>query len=234
MATDLIFDFFGTLVEYTLGAFHTAPYQDTHNYLLHHGYAISYQAFTSAFTAASQTLEAQAQQTCREYHMYDLGRLFFRSAFSVDVPENVLTAFTTIFLAEWSRGIVYPEAIDPFLERLAARYRLSVLSNTHYPSLIHDNLSAMGVARYFSQVVTSVELGIRKPHPAIFRHTLEQLRIPARDALYIGDTYVDDYQGAAAAGIRCILIDPRGQHLDTPDRIDTLFALEPYLETTVP
>jgi FMN phosphatase YigB (HAD superfamily) len=168
MATDLIFDFFGTLVQYTPGEFHTAPYQRTHDYLLRYGYNISYAAFTSAFTAASQDLEAQAKQTCQEYHMYDVGRLFFRSAFAVDVPDSILTAFTTIFLAEWSRGIVYPAAIDPFLERLAARYRLSVLSNTHYSSLIQDNLSAMGIAHHFAQVVTSVEFGIRKPHPAIF------------------------------------------------------------------
>ena len=44
MATDLIFDFFGTLVQYKPGAFHTAPYERTHAYLLQQGFEITYEA----------------------------------------------------------------------------------------------------------------------------------------------------------------------------------------------
>lgn len=229
MATDLIFDFFGTLVQYTSGPFHTAPYSRTHDCLLHHGFAMPYDAFTAAFERVSHELEERAQQTGQEYHMEELGRRFFRAAFATDAPDAVVSAFVTVFLAEWSRGIVYLDALDSFLERLAATYRLSVLSNTNYPSLIHDNLAAMGVAHHFAHVVTSVEVGMRKPHPVIFAHTLERLQIPTTEAVYIGDSYGADYLGATAAGIRCILIDPQRQHLDVSDRVDTLFALEPHL-----
>jgi FMN phosphatase YigB (HAD superfamily) len=41
----------------------------------------------------------------------------------------------------------------------------------------------------------------------------------------VGDSYEDDIGGARALGIRAILLDRDGIHLDEPERIDTLFAL---------
>lgn len=230
MATDLIFDFFGTLVHYTSGPFHTAPYIRTHNYLLQQGFHLPYERFTTAFETASQELEERAIQTGQEYHMNELGHRFFHIAFAQEVPEGTtVVPFVSVFLEEWSRGIVYLDALCPFLDRLAANYRLSVLSNTHYAPLIHTHLSKMGVAHHFAQVFTSVEIGVRKPYPAIFQHALEQLCIPANEAVYIGDSFEADYQGATAAGIQCILIDTARRHLNVASRVESLFALEQHL-----
>jgi putative hydrolase of the HAD superfamily len=84
----------------------------------------------------------------------------------------------------------------------------------------------MGVAPLFSQVVVSADLGIRKPNPEIFRHTLRLLDARSETALYVGDTYDHDYLGAQAAHLRCCLIDAPGQHVDgSMLRIDHLFQL---------
>src|SRR5579871_333601 len=146
MTTDLIFDFFGTLVQYTPGPFHTAPYLQTHDFLIRQGFALSYEGFTTAFEIASHELEERARLTGPEYHMDELGRLFFHTAFAAEAPDEVVRSFVTVFLSEWGRGIVYLDRLNPFLERLATRYRLSVLSNTNYPPLIYDHLAAMGVS----------------------------------------------------------------------------------------
>jgi putative hydrolase of the HAD superfamily len=230
VTTDILFDFFGTLVHYTPGAFHTAPYQRTHAYLLNQSLCLSYDAFVRAFTAVSRDLETHAQRTCHEYHMDEVGRRFFRAMFGADVADSVLRPFIALFIEEWSRGIVYFDGIGAFLEQLAANYRLSIVSNTHYPALIHQNLARMNTVHYFAQIVTSVEVGIRKPHPAIFQHALAELRIAPGDAIYIGDTYVDDYKGATAAQVRCILLDPQQRYRNVPDRIASLFDLAGYLE----
>ena len=227
--TDLIFDFFGTLVQYTAGAFHTAPYARTHAYLLQQGFAIPYEAFEATFTAVSDAMEARRKQTYREYHMDELGRGFFKMAFDIEVPDETVKALVSVFMQEWERGIVYLEGLDNLLERLASQYRLSILSNTHLPGLIPAHLAAMGIAQHFAQVMTSVEVGICKPHPVIFHHALEQLGIAPHEAIYIGDTYVDDFQGATSAGIPCALIGPVGQYPDVPNRITSVFALEQQL-----
>lgn len=229
MTTDLIFDFFGTLVHYTPGPLNTNPYVKTHDYLLRQGFPISYENFAAVYRAVAQELEEGARRTGQEYHMKDVCLRFFQSAFAVDVSEEVITSFVSVYLEEWNRGVVYLDSIRPFLGRLAANYRLSILSNTNYAPLIHSHLAAMGVVECFSKVFTSVEIGVRKPYPAIFQQALKQLDIPPQNAIYIGDSYEADYQGATASEIRCILIDPAGQYRNLPHRVESLFVLEQLL-----
>ncbi len=230
MITDILFDFFGTLVHYTPEIFHTAPYQQTHQFLQQQGFPIGYDTFVATFTTVSDALEAQAKRTGNEYHMDDVGRGFFQAAFATEVADQIVHPFIAHFIAEWSRGIVYLEALAPALAQLATHYRLSIVSNTHYPALIHDHLATMGIGSYFAQIVTSVEVGIRKPHTAIFQQALADLQIAPHQAIYVGDTYIDDYQGATAANIRCVLIDPQQRYPLVPDRIVTILDLVPYLE----
>ena len=229
MATDLIFDFFGTLVKYESGLFHSAPYSRTYDYLLDRGFLLSYEAFTNGFETATHTLETHAQLTGEEYHMNDLAKLFFHANLATEATEACVNSFVKAFIEEWGRGIVHFAGIAELMERLASKHRLSILSNTNYPPLIHDNLKAMGIASHFSEVFTSVEIGVRKPYSAIFESSIERLSISADEAIYIGDTYRADYQGATSVGMRCILIDPKREHLDVADRIDSLFELEQKL-----
>ncbi len=84
--------------------------------------------------------------------MHDVGRSFFQAAFATNIADSILTPFIAQFIAEWSRGIVYLDAIEPFIAQLAARYRLSIVSNTHYPALIHDHLAAMQIGPYFTML----------------------------------------------------------------------------------
>ncbi len=89
----------------------------------------------------------------------------------------------------------------------------------------------MGIAPLFVQVVTSVEHGRRKPDPCIFRDALAGLGVSRQRALFIGDSLEDDYRGAAAAGLRCVLIDSDGRHGGSVElRIASLFELEWLLE----
>jgi putative hydrolase of the HAD superfamily len=230
MPSDLIFDFFGTLVHYTAGSFHTAPYERTHTFLIDHGFLIDYATFVELYTGVATDLETQAKQTAREYHMDDVARAFFQVAFDKHVPMPVVQGFVAAFIAEWSRGIRYNDSIQALLSELATHYRLSILSNTHYPALIHDNLAQMDVAPYFTHILTSIEHGWRKPHPSIFHQMLADLDIAGSDALYIGDTYTDDYEGATAAGIRALLIDPHDQYPAVVDKISSLFDVRRLLK----
>lgn len=110
---------------------------------------------------------------------------------------------------------------------LEQRYKLIIISNTHYPSLIHRNLDAMGITDYFNLVVTSVEHGIRKPDARIFQDTLKQLSVSADKVVYVGDNMQDDYEGATKAGLRCILIDQNNKWKETiKDRVNSIFDIE--------
>jgi putative hydrolase of the HAD superfamily len=73
--------------------------------------------------------------------------------------------------------------------------------------------------------VGSVSHGRVKPHRSIFEAALAALGATPSEAAMVGDSYADDIEGARALGMRGILVDRDGLHVDEPDRIDTLLAL---------
>lgn len=63
-------------------------------------------------------------------------------------------------------------------------------------------------------IVDSAIIGILKPDPAIFTPALEALDVEPERALYIGDTVYADVDGALAAGMQVVQLDPYDDHAD--------------------
>jgi HAD superfamily hydrolase (TIGR01662 family) len=80
--------------------------------------------------------------------------------------------------------------------------------------------------------VGSLAHGRVKPHRSIFEAALTALGAAPTEAAMVGDSYADDIEGARALGMRAILVDREGLHVDEPDRIDTLLALPAALGLT--
>ena len=102
---------------------------------------------------------------------------------------------------------VYPE-VPAVLEALCARgVVLAVVSN--FDSRLAPLLEALGLAPFFDAVVCSGEVGVAKPDRAIFAHALSALGVEPSEALHVGDSRRNDYDGARAAGIDALLVDRR-------------------------
>jgi putative hydrolase of the HAD superfamily len=134
--------------------------------------------------------------------------------------------FERLYLAEWSAGVVVPDGLKPLLIELRQGHRLAVVSNTHSPAMVPELLIRAGIADLFDAVVLSVDVGWRKPHPAVYATALEALGITAGEAIFVGDSYAADFAGPDAAGITAFLIDP-GKTAEVPAerRIDSVFDL---------
>ena len=93
-----------------------------------------------------------------------------------------------------------PEAPLALAALHAAGLRLAVISNIVSRSLVPRNLEAYGLGHYFNPIITSVGMGIRKPHPGIFIETARQMHLPPAACAYVGDTISRDVAGAQRAG----------------------------------
>lgn len=103
---------------------------------------------------------------------------------------------------------VYPDVV-PALDRLAARgLTLAVISN--WDERLPRLLGALELAPRFAAVVVSAEVGVEKPHGAIFRAALDALELPAAAVVHIGDSRRDDVEGARAAGMFALHLDRAG------------------------
>lgn len=65
---------------------------------------------------------------------------------------------------------------------------------------VGDQLGRAGVGRFLSTVVSSAEVGVEKPDPAVFRAALERLGVSPERTLHSGDGE-SDRDGARAAGL---------------------------------
>ena len=93
----------------------------------------------------------------------------------------------------------------PALRALRARgVRLVVASNWDWS--LHEVLSRVGLNGLVDGVVTSAEVGARKPAVEVFERALSIAGVPAARAIHVGDSYEEDVLGARAAGVEPVLI----------------------------
>lgn len=113
----------------------------------------------------------------------------------------------------------YPEVAEALDALRDEGYRLIVLSNWDYT--LERTLEALGLRSRFDAVFASLEMGVEKPEPVLFRLVEGAMGEPAEAFLHVGDNPVDDYQGARNAGWRAALVD-RSIAEPTPPRIPDL------------
>jgi len=79
-----------------------------------------------------------------------------------------------------------------------------------------EKLETFGLWPHVDVLVTSEECGVAKPDPAIFEHALERLGVGVDEAVMVGDSWINDIEGAAGIGMRAIWLNRHGA--PCPDR----------------
>jgi putative hydrolase of the HAD superfamily len=224
--THVLFDFFGTLVDYTAGRGEYG-YERSFGLVERAGTRLERAQALALWDDVYARFEDEAAATHREFSMEEVCGAFLRRALPAPPSDELLRDFVRTYIDEWNAGVRDKPGVPELLERLARRFTLAVVTNTHEPSLVPNHLSRMGVAERFHCVVTSVECGTRKPGARIFGHAIERLAASAERCVFVGDSLDADYRGADSAGMRAFLIDPLARHPVPHDaRLESVLALE--------
>lgn len=102
-----------------------------------------------------------------------------------------------------------PEGVPEALERMRrAGLRLVVVSNAN--GRLRFLLDRLGMSRMVDEMLDSNEEGVEKPDRRLFDLALERSGASRGSTLHAGDLYHVDVEGARAAGLRAVLIDPHG------------------------
>lgn len=102
---------------------------------------------------------------------------------------------------------VYPEVPGALAALRRAGLQLGVISN--WDPRLPDLLEDLGLAGYFDVVVYSSAAGVEKPDRRIFLQALTRLRVSPGAALHVGDSRLEDAEGAMAAGLGALWLDRR-------------------------
>ena len=92
------------------------------------------------------------------------------------------------------------EHTRPVVKTLSERYKLVLVSNFY--GNIQTILKDFGLFEFFSDIIESSVVGVRKPDPAIYRLGVEAMGLPAGNVLVVGDSFSKDMVPAKKVGCK--------------------------------
>jgi len=161
-----------------------------------------------------------------------------------DAPDDALDDAVEHLLNEFATGEVWSRIVHGSVDALrrlgALGVRLAIVSNADGNAeqrLRDDAVCQVGPGRgaTVGAIFDSTVIGVAKPDPRIFEMALEALAVPAAHAIHVGDTPGADVDGARAAGVRPVLVDPYDFHsgLDV-ERVSSLLDVVELVRTRQP
>jgi putative hydrolase of the HAD superfamily len=149
-------------------------------------------------------------------------RLVSRLDYSGDARALGLKIY--YFYRQFHSFDLFPNSL-PTLQILKERgFRLGVISN--FSTMLQGVFELRGLRGFFDPFIVSAEVNMQKPDPEIYALAMERAGVAPDDCVMVGDNPVDDVRGAAAAGVRGVLIDRFNRNPAAPaPRITTLAQL---------
>lgn len=99
-----------------------------------------------------------------------------------------------------------PYALET-LEYLTGKYKLHIITNG-FSEVQFVKIKNSGIDKYFNCVITSEEVGCKKPNPLIFDYSLKKAGALPNSSLMIGDDLEVDIIGASDCGIDQVFYNP--------------------------
>lgn len=127
----------------------------------------------------------------------------------------------------------YDDVREPLMELRYRHVKMAIVSN--WDPALTNIIRGLKLGPFFDEIVSSADVGYRKPDPAIFDIALERLGVQPENCVHVGDLPEADGRGAAAAGMVPVIIDrhkrwqtcgfPRIERMtDLPELVDGLWT----------
>jgi HAD superfamily hydrolase (TIGR01549 family) len=128
------------------------------------------------------------------------------ATFEKSIDGGVALDISTAYRREHQGNRTLVPGARELLDALQHQTRMGIITNNSVAEQI-EKLRALDIAHFFEVIVISEEVGVTKPDPRIFDIALKRLGAAPHDAVMIGDSFINDVQGAARAGIAPIWLD---------------------------
>ena len=195
-----------------------------------HGLSVTAKGIANGYRAADEFMASQnATEPIRSMSPAERDRFFARyEQLVLEGAGHRVDTDTAARIWRTVRSQRYGLALFPdVLPTLAALGEngttLGVISNMNETGEAVGKL--LGLIGHIDLIVTSQEAGAEKPHPPIFLEALRRADARAEEAVHVGDQPASDVEGARAVGMRAILMDRYGGHVDY-DYAPRITALE--------
>jgi len=152
----------------------------------------------------------------RENKLPEMTVELVRDLYGVEPTADQLQELLRVRFHTFVNVIKAPDYLHDLLDRLSRLFSLGLLSNYPDGAAIRASLERLDLTRFFDAIVVSGDVGRVKPHERPFLAVLRELGVAPEQALYVGDNWLGDIQGAKRVGMRAAWT----TQFDTPEKFE--------------
>ncbi|MBV4417652.1 HAD family hydrolase [Clostridium tyrobutyricum] len=172
-------------------------------------YFKDFNLFYKAYIDARSNIDGKLPEY-REYDFKQLYEYMFRKMErDTSKRKEVVDLLLKSYWKNYRRRCYVADKVKKTLEYLNIKYTLGVVSNFKIKGGIEDLLRYTGIRSYFDFVINSAEQGWRKPHENIYLKAIKTSGFLSSEIIFVGDSFLNDYEGPRRVGIRSILLDKK-------------------------
>jgi len=202
----IIFDYIGTLVScrsYTM----EASRQKLHLALMAEGFDVPQDKFLASYMMAHEKYRKVRYEQYKEVtNAVWVSEALCNLGFKVAVDDYRIKIALNVFFKDFIDTLELREGAKKLIRQAKRRCKLGLISNFTYSPVIYKSLRQQRLDKAFEAVVVSEEVGWRKPSSHIFQIGLNRLQIKADEAIFIGDSPIEDINGAKQAGLKTVFV----------------------------
>jgi putative hydrolase of the HAD superfamily len=202
----VIFDYIGTLVN-CRGYSMTVSENKLYSALAAEGFEVGKEKFLDAYHIAHLKYRRVRYEEFREVtNAIWVAEALCSLGYRVTPEDESIKAALNVFFQDFIDTLELREGAKQLLAQTAAQTKVGLISNFTHAPVIHKSLRKVGIHPYFNAIVVSEEVGWRKPSPHIFEDALARLQIKADEAVFVGDSPIEDIKGAKDAGFKTVFV----------------------------
>ncbi len=205
-AKAVIFDYVGTLVNcrnYTM----EASREKLYTALVNEGFDVAKDQFLAVYIQAHEKYRIIRYEQLREVtNAVWVAEALCNLGFKVTADDYRIKAALNVFFKDYVDMLKLRAGAKKLLKQAKDQCKVALISNFTHAPVIHKSLRKTKISTYFNAVVISEENGWRKPSSHIFQDTLNKLLVQANEAVYIGDSPIEDIKGAKQAGLKTVFV----------------------------
>jgi HAD superfamily hydrolase (TIGR01549 family) len=202
----VITDYIGTLVNanyYNMDA----SRKTLHKALTDAGFETGLAEFLEAYTQAHEKYRAVRYEQLREVaNAVWVCEALNNLGCSVTPEDSRIKVALNVFFQRYVESLELRPYAKKLLRRIKEHCKLGLVSNFTYAPVVYASLRKLCINQFFDTVLVSDANGWRKPHTRIFQDALRKLQVKAEEAVFIGDSPLEDIKGAQAAGIKTVFV----------------------------
>lgn len=129
-----------------------------------------------------------------------------KSAFdgvSYAISDDLINKIANEYIANLANFHHLFDGTFELLDYLKEKYTLHIITNG-FAEIQSKKMKSSKIDHYFTEVVTSESVGLKKPNPKVFKYALDAANATTTNSIMIGDSLEADIQGALNIGLKAI------------------------------